>query len=170
MLLRVDEEGGQRIAVDVFEERDEPHGMRHVGERLRDLVAVGLLEKRDEPVGRDLWEKEEGERERAFRGSRSRRRTRARAWRRGFPGIFGCPASARSRGSYERSEGQRGSRGKDFEGEEVAELFELAGVQRFADGFEGFDVLVEKVKTFLVLVPRDHFEIFLFVNEIEELL
>ena len=112
VLLRVDEEGGQRIAVDVFEERDEPHGMRRVGERLRDLVAVGLLEKRDETVGRDLWEKEEGERERAFRGSRSRRRTRARAWRRGFPGISGCPASARSRGSYERSEGQRGSRGK----------------------------------------------------------
>lgn len=43
-------------------------------------------------------------------------------------------------------------------------------MQRFADGFEGFDVLVEKVKTFLVLVPRDEFEIFLFVNEIEELL
>ena len=58
VLLRVDEEGGQRIAVDVFEERDEPHGMRRVGERLRDLVAVGLLEERDESVGRDLWEKE----------------------------------------------------------------------------------------------------------------
>lgn len=58
VLLRVDEEGGQRIAVDVFEERDEPHGMRRVGERLRDLVAVGLLEERDETVGRDLWEKE----------------------------------------------------------------------------------------------------------------
>lgn len=43
-------------------------------------------------------------------------------------------------------------------------------MQRFADRFEGFDVLVEKVKTFLVLVPRNEFEIFLFVNEIEELL
>ena len=65
-----------------------------------------------------------------------------------------------------RGEGTR----RDFEGEEVAELLELAGVQRFADGLEGFDVLEEKVKTFLVLVPRDELEIFLFVNEIEEFL
>lgn len=43
-------------------------------------------------------------------------------------------------------------------------------MQRFADGLEGFDVLEEKVKTFLVLVPRDELEIFLFVNEIEEFL
>lgn len=110
VLLRVDEEGGQRIAVDIFEKRDEPHGVRRVGERLRDLVAVGLLEKRDETVGRDLCEKR-GERERVFRGSRSRRRTRARAWRRGFPGTFGCPASARSRGSCERSADQGRERG-----------------------------------------------------------
>ena len=110
VLLRVDEEGGQRIAVDIFEKRDEPHGVRRVGERLRDLVTVGLLEKRDETVGRDLCEKR-GERERVFRGSRSRRRTRARAWRRGFPGTFGCPASARSRGSCERSADQGRERG-----------------------------------------------------------
>lgn len=87
-----------------------------------------------------------------------------------FPGLLDARPVLEVGGAAHALRVREGSRGKDFEGEEVAELFELAGVQRFADGFEGFDVLVEKVKTFLVLVPRDEFEIFLFVNEIEELL
>ena len=105
-LLAVGEEGWQRRAADVFEQRHDAHRAGRAGTRLRGLVAVRLLEQRDQPVGGHLRGRRPAS-GRVFRGSRSRRRTRGTARRRGFRASAECPASARSRGSYERSGGRR---------------------------------------------------------------